>query len=384
MAEKCASSNSQPVGCQRIQKMDAAIRKLQKNHSSFGGWIIIGLCLPALLIGGLFVYRTFWPISYPTEIRLDVRVDGGGTVSEETKANVKLELSEALLAMEERAAAAYNEKFATLLTILTIFGIAWPVIIALLQFKFSEKELKKIENAQEKAEESQSQSSVAREKAEGSLKQANEAREKAEDSLKQASEAREKAEDSLKQASEAKDNAADSLKQASEAREKAEDSLKQASEAREKAQECLDDIAETNMRIYRCSGEVYYHLASTEAAKYSDLAKIDNSKKVDLLYKYSLSIDSYIRATLAVKDDNACRRTVYTKINNMCDWIEKIIPDLKSQFLMSEFSFCTSFFGDIPDNGNEKVKIMERLGKIASYLTEDCPEPEIFDPDGKH
>ena len=342
MAEKCASSNSQPVGCQRIQKMDAAIRKLQKNHSSFGGWIIIGLCLPALLIGGLFVYRTFWPISYPTEIRLDVRVDGGGTVSEETKANVKLELSEALLAMEERAAAAYNEKFATLLTILTIFGIAWPVIIALLQFKFSEKELKKIENAQEKAEESQSQSSVAREKAEGSLKQAN------------------------------------------EAREKAEDSLKQASEAREKAQECLDDIAETNMRIYRCSGEVYYHLASTEAAKYSDLAKIDNSKKVDLLYKYSLSIDSYIRATLAVKDDNACRRTVYTKINNMCDWIEKIIPDLKSQFLMSEFSFCTSFFGDIPDNGNEKVKIMERLGKIASYLTEDCPEPEIFDPDGKH
>lgn len=309
MAEKCESSNGQPIGCQRIQKMDAAIRWLFSP-----GGITTWICLLALLICGLFIFRTFWPISYPTEIRLDVRVDGGGAVSEKTKANVKLELSEALLAMEARAAAAYNEKFATLLTILTIFGIAWPVIIALLQSKFNESELKKIENAQEKAEES----------------------------------------------------------------------LKQANEAREKAQKCLDDIAKTNMRIYRYNGDVYYQLASSEAAKYSDLAKIDNSKKVDILYKFVFSIDSYIRATLAMKDDNACRKTVYTKINNMCDWINKIIPNLKSQFLMLEFSFLVSFFADIPDNGKEKVKIMERLQKIVSNLVEDCPEPEIFDPDGKH
>ena len=41
----------------------------------------------------------------------------------------------------------YDKSFSTLLTILTIFGIAWPVIIALLQFKFNEKELNKIDNA---------------------------------------------------------------------------------------------------------------------------------------------------------------------------------------------------------------------------------------------
>ena len=35
MAEKCASSNSQPVGCQRIQKMDAAIRRLQRERRLF-------------------------------------------------------------------------------------------------------------------------------------------------------------------------------------------------------------------------------------------------------------------------------------------------------------------------------------------------------------
>lgn len=203
MGGKCESDKEQSIGCQQTQKMDSAIREPQKNYLSFLVWIITGICLLALLIGGLFVYRTFWPNSYPKEIRMDVRVDGeetskrlslntflwiwpdiqvdlGASVSEETKAKIKLELSEALLAMEARAAAAYNEKFATLLTILTIFGIAWPVIIALLQFKFSEKELEKIEKAQDKAEESLSRASDAGEKAEDCLKRTQEAQEKIE------------------------------------------------------------------------------------------------------------------------------------------------------------------------------------------------------------
>lgn len=39
----------------------------------------------------------------------------------------------------------YNENFVTLLTILTIFGIAWPIMIALVQFRFNESELEKQE-----------------------------------------------------------------------------------------------------------------------------------------------------------------------------------------------------------------------------------------------
>ena len=46
----------------------------------------------------------------------------------------------------------YDKNFVTLLTILTIFGIAWPVIIALLQFKFNENELNKIKQAQDDAQ----------------------------------------------------------------------------------------------------------------------------------------------------------------------------------------------------------------------------------------
>lgn len=46
----------------------------------------------------------------------------------------------------------YDKNFTTLLTILTIFGIAWPIIIALLQFKFNENELNKIKQAQNDAQ----------------------------------------------------------------------------------------------------------------------------------------------------------------------------------------------------------------------------------------
>ena len=363
MGGKCESDKGQSVGCKLIQKMSSDIRKIKELRHPFSGWSILIIAVLVVIIAGFLLASTFKSNSYPTEIRLDVRVDGGGAVSEKAKANIKLELSEALLAMEARAAAAYNEKFATLLTILTIFGIAWPVIIALLQFKFSEKELKKIENAQEKAEESLKQSSVAREKAEESLSQSSVARKKTEESLSQSSVAREKAEGSLKQAN--------------EAREKAEESLKQSSEARGNAQKCLDEIAETNMRIYRCNGDVYYQQATSETGKYSDLKAIASNTKVDILHKFIFSIDSYIRATLAVKDDNACRRTVYTKINNMCDWINKIIPNLKSQFLVHEFDFLLSFFDDIPDSESEKIKIMDRLRQIRNDLAEDCPEPEI-------
>ena len=163
MGGKCESDKGKPVGCKLIQKMSSDIQKIKEIRYPFSGWSILIIAALVVIIAGILLASTFKSNSYPTEIRLDVRVDGGGAVSEKAKANIKLELSEALLAMEARAAAAYNEKFATLLTILTIFGIAWPVIIALLQFKFNEKELEKIEKALDYAEESLNQAREARE-----------------------------------------------------------------------------------------------------------------------------------------------------------------------------------------------------------------------------
>lgn len=186
MEVKCATSEKQSSG-----DGDSAVQKLRKTP--FPGWLQGGICLLVILIGLLFVYRTFRPIPYPAEIRMDVHVEAQNGISEAEKADIKLELSEALLTMEARAAAAYNEKFATLLTILTIFGVAWPVIVGLLQFKFNENELSKIEKAREAAEKSLLQANAAKEAAETSLRQANAAKEAAEKSLRQASEAQEKA-----------------------------------------------------------------------------------------------------------------------------------------------------------------------------------------------
>ena len=52
----------------------------------------------------------------------------------------------------QEAQSEYDKNLATLLTILAIFGIAWPAIIALLQFKFIESELDKIKQAQDDAQ----------------------------------------------------------------------------------------------------------------------------------------------------------------------------------------------------------------------------------------
>ena len=188
MEVKCATSEKQSSG-----DGDSAVQKLRKTP--FPGWLQGGICLLVILIGLLFVYRTFRPIPYPAELQMDVHVEAQNGISEAEKAEIKLELSEALLTMEARAAAAYNEKFATLLTILTIFGVAWPVIVGLLQFKFNENELSKIEKAREDAEKSLLQANAAKEAAETSLCQANAAKEAAETSLRQASEAQKKADE---------------------------------------------------------------------------------------------------------------------------------------------------------------------------------------------
>ena len=307
MGGKCESDKEQSIGCQQTQKMDSAIREPQKNYLSFLVWIITGICSLALLIGGLFVYRTFWPNSYPKEIRMDVRVDGeetskrlplntflwiwpdiqvdlGGSVSEETKAKIKLELSEALLAMEARAAAAYNEKFATLLTILTIFG------------------------------------------------------------------------------------------------NKAEESLKQAREAREKAQECLDDIPKTKMRIFRCNGDLYYELAFFEARNCTDWSTKNQTEKEDILYRFAFSMESYIHAILAEKDNvNNIITVLLPKMDSICEKVKTIIPDMmKSERLGQKFGSLVFLVGDIPGENPNKTKLRNQLEKIANELRENkVSEPQI-------
>lgn len=128
-------------------------------------FIIVVIMFGFLVIFVLFAIRTFSPQKgyFPESIIVNV-VDAGGRnkeLSTEGKLYLKEQLHTALMEVSEKAESAYNEKFATLLTILTIFGIAWPVIIGLLQFKFNERELDKIGKSVRKSRDAQKKAKMA-------------------------------------------------------------------------------------------------------------------------------------------------------------------------------------------------------------------------------
>ena len=311
MGGKCESDKGNPVGCKLIQKMSSDIQKIKEIRHPFSGWSILIIAALVVIIAGILLASTFKSNSYPTEIRLDVRVDGGGAVSEKAKANIKLELSEALLAMEARAAAAYNEKFATLLTILTIFGIAWPVIIALLQSKFNESELKKIENAQSNAAES----------------------------LIQAREARDNAAESLIQAREARDNAAESLRHASEARNKANMSLIQSQYAQKKGEKINQKTESIQLISYRIFSQQYYDMGQDKRRADSTAFEIFN-------YYFARALEFRLRSFLL--DER----------NIMVGSVTNILNELKASqsspskniVCRNELTTCKSIAGEIMRN----------------------------------
>ena len=141
-------NNNKTYGYELIQKMKQDIDKLKKDTFTIPCLVKIVLSLAGIIIFA-FVVRTFIPSRSPETINYNIIVN---KANENCKSEIKTEMAEALVKVEERAVNAYNDKFSALLTILTIFGIAWPVIIALLQFKFNENELKKIDKAKNNAE----------------------------------------------------------------------------------------------------------------------------------------------------------------------------------------------------------------------------------------
>ena len=71
-------------------------------------------------------------------------------------------LRQSAYAARQEAQNEYDKNFSILLTILTIFGIAWPLIVALAQYKFNERELDKIQAARKDAAASLAQVQTAR------------------------------------------------------------------------------------------------------------------------------------------------------------------------------------------------------------------------------
>lgn len=109
-----------------------------------------------LFIVVCFAIRTFFPkkTRIPKSINVSIvdTKEHGKELSPKGKANVKEQLHTALLEVSGNAEAAYNEKFATLLTILTLFGVAWPLVITYLQNLSLKEDRAKISEANKKAE----------------------------------------------------------------------------------------------------------------------------------------------------------------------------------------------------------------------------------------
>ena len=133
------------IGCAVIKEMRKDIADMKKDKISIPliAWLF---CILGFIIVVGFVVRTFFPARLPGKVIYEIKL--GNVYSKKAcEATVKKELAEALIAVEARAANEYNDKFITLLTVLTIFGIAWPLVVALVQYKTNKKQMSKINDA---------------------------------------------------------------------------------------------------------------------------------------------------------------------------------------------------------------------------------------------
>lgn len=246
------------------------------NRQDVIGFIVIGIAFGFLVIVFLFAVRTFSPQKsyFPESISVNI-VDAGGRnreLSTECKFYLKEQLHTALMEVSGKAESAYNEKFATLLTILAVFGVAWPVILALLHIRFNESEIKKIEDAEKRT------------------KVAEDAAKKAEERTKAAEEAAKMAEERTKTAEEA-------AKRAEERTKAAEGAAKRAEEKTKAAEGAANNAATTASFAY------------SSVMEYQDTVDKLNGVKNDIcndfpfVYQTLASYFSYIRSTYLTKDD---------------------------------------------------------------------------------
>lgn len=94
-------------------------------------------------------------------------------------------LKSVAMASRQEVADDYHKNFSILVTILTIFGIAFPIIIALIQHNFNERQLEKLDETEKIVNETQKQVKDVLSKAKTTSEHAESAKEQADEALKQ-------------------------------------------------------------------------------------------------------------------------------------------------------------------------------------------------------
>ena len=113
--------------------------------------IIVGLLF--LVFAGLLIYnvspREIKDCVVTINVTAEQRAANGRSVRITQKA-LEDALRQSAYAARQEAQNEYDKNFSTLLTILTLFGVAWPLVVAFIQHKLNEKEIDKIEYANKK------------------------------------------------------------------------------------------------------------------------------------------------------------------------------------------------------------------------------------------
>ena len=148
MGKECQSGVKEGIGCESVQKMMREIDELKKAKAHWGFFITFTVLF--VLFAGMLIYNT-WPQKVKDRIiSINVVEAKEKTTGDEvhiSKNALEDTLQKSAYAARREAQIEYDRNFSTLLTILTIFGIAWPLIIAFVQYKFNEKEMKEARTA---------------------------------------------------------------------------------------------------------------------------------------------------------------------------------------------------------------------------------------------
>ena len=150
------------------------MKKLITAVIKFTAW---GVPVAILAVFAFMLIRNTWPQKVKDSvITINVVEAKGKTTGDEvqiSKSALKDSLQQSAYAARREAQNEYDRNFSTLLTILTIFGIAWPLIVAFAQYKFNEKQLDKIQHAETAAQDSVTKANEALENANNAIAATN-------------------------------------------------------------------------------------------------------------------------------------------------------------------------------------------------------------------
>ena len=151
------------------------MRNMKVVHSIAA--IVIGLLF--LAFAGTLIYNTLprkisdCPITLKVVAAKDNKATGNDL--QISKNAFEDALRQSAYAARQEAQQEYDRTFSILLTIITIFGIAWPLVVAFAQYKFNEQELDKIQETDKKASTASTDAAIALNNANEASANANQA-----------------------------------------------------------------------------------------------------------------------------------------------------------------------------------------------------------------